>query len=157
MITISKEFHFSASHQLTHLTETQPDHPCARLHGHNYVVRVFISANICDANGFILDYNELRGFQKRYIDDLLDHRHLNDVLGPLMDEEYSDCRWSRAYYENPSMFTTAEALAEILHLWLTRYLVELNKPNKPFVVAVEVEETPKTCARYDNSRWEKLC
>ncbi len=34
MFTITKEFHFSASHQLSHLPE---DHQCARLHGHNYV------------------------------------------------------------------------------------------------------------------------
>lgn len=37
MFRIRKEFHFSASHQLTHLP---PDHQCARLHGHNYIVVV---------------------------------------------------------------------------------------------------------------------
>lgn len=37
MFRITKEFHFSASHQLTGLPE---DHQCARLHGHNYIVEV---------------------------------------------------------------------------------------------------------------------
>ena len=37
MYIISKEYHFSASHQLHDLPE---DHPCHRLHGHNYVVEV---------------------------------------------------------------------------------------------------------------------
>ncbi|RWP82168.1 MAG: 6-carboxytetrahydropterin synthase QueD, partial [Mesorhizobium sp.] len=41
MFHISKEFHFSASHQLTSLP---PNHQCARLHGHNYVVVVQLSA-----------------------------------------------------------------------------------------------------------------
>ena len=40
MNTISKEFHFSASHQLFGLKE---GHPCGRLHGHNYIVKIFLS------------------------------------------------------------------------------------------------------------------
>jgi 6-pyruvoyltetrahydropterin/6-carboxytetrahydropterin synthase len=39
---ITKEFHFSASHQLVSLP---PDHQCARLHGHNYVVEVELTAD----------------------------------------------------------------------------------------------------------------
>ena len=41
MYRISKEFHFSASHQLIGLPE---DHQCARLHGHNYIVVVELTA-----------------------------------------------------------------------------------------------------------------
>ena len=41
MYTIAKQFTFSASHQLDHLPE---DHQCARLHGHNYVVEIVLSA-----------------------------------------------------------------------------------------------------------------
>jgi 6-pyruvoyltetrahydropterin/6-carboxytetrahydropterin synthase len=37
MFTITKRFAFSASHVLDTLG---PDHPCARLHGHNYEVEV---------------------------------------------------------------------------------------------------------------------
>lgn len=33
MTDIAKGFHFSASHQLYRLPE---EHPCARMHGHNY-------------------------------------------------------------------------------------------------------------------------
>lgn len=35
MLTITKGFHFSASHVLDRLPSW---HPCARMHGHNYVV-----------------------------------------------------------------------------------------------------------------------
>ncbi|MFU1476385.1 6-carboxytetrahydropterin synthase QueD [Roseovarius sp. C7] len=76
MYRICKEFHFSASHQLTHLPE---GHQCARLHGHNYVVAVELAAPALDANGFVRDYHELAAL-KSYIDAEFDHRHLNDVL-----------------------------------------------------------------------------
>lgn len=79
MFRICKEFHFSASHQLTHLPA---DHQCARLHGHNYVVMVELAAPTLTADGFVRDYHELAAL-KHYIDSQFDHRHLNDVFpGP---------------------------------------------------------------------------
>lgn len=77
MYQISKEFAFSASHQLEHLP---PEHQCSRLHGHNYVVRVLLRSERLDADGFVLDYGLLAPLRD-YIDTTLDHRHLNDVLG----------------------------------------------------------------------------
>jgi 6-pyruvoyltetrahydropterin/6-carboxytetrahydropterin synthase len=76
MYIISKQFHFSASHQLPTLPE---GHPCKRLHGHNYVVEVVLQAEALDEHGFVIDYGDLKPF-KQMIDDTLDHRHLNDVL-----------------------------------------------------------------------------
>ena len=76
MYRISKEFHFSASHQLAHLPA---DHQCARLHGHNYVVVVELASDQLNSDGFVRDYHELAAL-KHYIDDDFDHRHLNDVL-----------------------------------------------------------------------------
>lgn len=116
MFTITKRFDFSASHQLDHL---DPGHQCARLHGHNYAVEVVIESPALDDRGFCqVDYGELDPF-KRYLDDTLDHRHLNDVL---------PCR------------TTAENIA--------RYLFGEARKLSPFVVACRVSETPKTFAEY---------
>lgn len=120
MYTITKEFHFSASHQLTHLP---PEHQCARLHGHNYIVEVELCAPELDADGFVLDYGALKEFQ-RQIDTTLDHRHLNEVLGS-------------------AEATTAEALAQRLCR-----TVEEHVPAHVHVAAVRVRETPKTCAEY---------
>jgi len=92
MYRITKEFHFSASHQLTHLP---PDNQCARLHGHNYVVVVELAASTLTADGFVRDYHELAAL-KDYIDTRFDHRHLEDVL------------------DTP---TTAENLARHFHDW----------------------------------------
>lgn len=76
MFTITKDFHFSASHQLVGL----PDwHPCSRLHGHNYIVQVVLAAETLNREGFVVDLNQLKPV-KDLIDEQLDHRHLNEVL-----------------------------------------------------------------------------
>ena len=116
MFTISKQFHFSASHQLHGLAE---DHPCSRLHGHNYIAEVVPQSATLNSVGFVRDYRELDAL-KKYIDDEVDHRHLNDVLG-----------------ENN---TTAEQIAKHFYDWC--------KERWPEVSAVRVSETPKTNAEY---------
>lgn len=120
--TISKEFAFSASHRLEGLPD---DHQCARLHGHNYVVKVALTSDTLDATGFVLDYGLLSPV-KGLIDGLLDHQHLNDVLPPEVG--------------NP----TAENMAR----WLAKE-VRHHVPLPPGVqVAVAISETPKTWATY---------
>jgi 6-pyruvoyltetrahydropterin/6-carboxytetrahydropterin synthase len=93
MYTITKEFNFSASHQLVGL----PDgHPCARLHGHNYAVQVELQATELNPVGFVRDYRELALF-KSYLENEVDHRHLNDLFG--------------------DAFVTAERLAHRFYTW----------------------------------------
>ena len=116
MYIIYKEYHFSASHKLGYLPE---DHPCHRLHGHNYVVEVELQSQELNQYGFVRDYRELDDL-KIYIDENLDHRHLNDVLG-----------------DNN---VTAEQLAKHIYDWCKSRWVE--------VCAVRVRETPKSCAEY---------
>lgn len=117
---ISKEFAFSASHILGGLPEV---HQCARLHGHNIVVRVTLAAEDLDATGFVLDYGEL-GPLGRWLDATFDHRHLNDVVD-----------------FNP----TAENLA--------RFVFEKCVSMRWPVVLVEWSETPKTWASYERAPW----
>ena len=116
MYTITKEFHFSASHQLFGLPE---GHQCARLHGHNYIVVVELRAPELNEHGFVRDYLDLAPL-KRYIDDELDHRHLNDVLGDDM--------------------VTAERMAKHFYDWC--------RAKWPEVSAVKVSENPKTWAEF---------
>ena len=76
MYTITKEFSFSASHQLTDLPE---EHPCSNLHGHNYVIKVELKNAVLNGVGFVYDYRGL-DIIKKWIDEHLDHQHLNHVL-----------------------------------------------------------------------------
>jgi 6-pyruvoyltetrahydropterin/6-carboxytetrahydropterin synthase len=74
--TITKAFSFSASHTLT---GPRPDHKCGRLHGHNYTVVVSCDADDLDEHGFVVDFGDLEPIGA-FIEETLDHRHLNDVL-----------------------------------------------------------------------------
>ena len=117
MYKISKQFAFSAAHRLHGLPD---DHPCSRMHGHNYVVTVHLRRERLNDTGFMKDYNELK-IVKKYIDEHLDHRNLNDIMHP----------------QNSS----AENLAKMLF--------EVFKPIIPELYAVEVSETPKTSTIYE--------
>lgn len=115
MNTISKEFHFSASHVLNGLPE---GHPCGRMHGHNYIVKIFLRGEP-NQHGFVQDYRELEPI-KRFIDDCLDHKHLNDV-----------------FQFQPSVEN------------MTSYIYHMFKPLFPLLHAIEMSETPKTNCRYE--------
>lgn len=91
MYEIRKKFSFSASHQLHHLPA---DHQCARLHGHNYEVEVVLASTLLSAQGFVVDYGDLKPLAD-YLQERFEHRHLND------------------YFAQPS----AEAIAHHLFLW----------------------------------------
>ena len=116
MYRISKQFAFSASHQLMGVPE---GHPCSRLHGHNYIVEIELSGESLNEAGFVRDYLEL-GELKSYIDEVLDHRHLNEVLG---DDN-----------------VTAERLAKHLFDW--------SFDRWPEATAMRISETPKTWAEF---------
>lgn len=116
MYQISKRFEFSASHIIGGLPS---GHPCSNLHGHNYVVEVVLQGPSLDEVGFIRDYRELSAL-KTFIDETVDHKHLNDVLG----------------HDR----TTAEVLAKWLYDWC--------KDKWDETAAVRVSETPRTWAEF---------
>jgi 6-pyruvoyltetrahydropterin/6-carboxytetrahydropterin synthase len=116
MYTICKRFAFSASHVIGGLAA---DHPCGRLHGHNYQVEVNLQSGALDDTGFVRDFHELAAL-KQFIDGTLDHRHLNEVLG----------------HDR----TTTEVICKWLYDWC--------KTRWPEVTAVRVSETPNTWAEY---------
>ena len=76
MISIWKEFEFSAAH---YLPKVATDHPCARMHGHNYKVRVHFSSDAPSEQGFVVDFRALNTI-KAWLDEKFDHQVLNDSL-----------------------------------------------------------------------------
>ena len=116
MYTIRKEFSCCSSHVLTGLPK---EHPCARLHGHNYVITVELKSRSLNTTGFVEDYRQLDDI-KYWIDNIMDHHHLNDIFD-----------------FNP----TAENMAA--------HMYKIFKKEHPTLCAVEVSETPKTIARFE--------
>ncbi|MBT3362072.1 MAG: 6-carboxytetrahydropterin synthase QueD [Chloroflexi bacterium] len=72
MYKIIKSFTISAAHHL----DLTYDSPCAKTHGHNYVITVYCQSEKLDSNGMVVDFDEI----KSLVGDVLDHKNLNDVL-----------------------------------------------------------------------------
>ena len=73
MFEIARERTFSASHQLRNYKGR-----CERLHGHNWRVRVCVSAKDLNDSGMVIDFHELDKMMAEAIEPF-DHRHLNEV------------------------------------------------------------------------------
>jgi 6-pyruvoyltetrahydropterin/6-carboxytetrahydropterin synthase len=120
MYRIAKRYAFAASHVLEGLGE---QHPCARLHGHNYEVDIVAESDELDAAGVVVDFSALDDV-KHWIDAALDHRHLNDVM------------------EAPP---SAEAIAKLIFDWCR---ANLRPEIGQRITAVRVWETPRAYAEY---------
>jgi 6-pyruvoyltetrahydropterin/6-carboxytetrahydropterin synthase len=106
---IFKDFTFEAAHRLPHVP---PGHKCARLHGHSFHVRVWVSGEVDPQLGWVMDFADIKAACQPVIDEL-DHYYLNEVPG----------------LENP----TSEHVAG----WLWQRL----KARIPLLSRVEVKET----------------
>mgnify|MGYP000061167903 FL=1 len=113
---IFKKFTFDSAHFLPYVPE---DHKCRRMHGHTYIVRLYIKGELDPKLGWVADFGDVKRIWKP-IEERLDHRTLNDIPG----------------LENP----TAENLA----IWIWRQV----KPNLPLLSRVEVCENPNSGVIY---------
>ena len=120
MYELFVESHFSAAHRLANYAGN-----CARFHGHNWLVRVYVQASDVNAIGMAVDFRDI----KKCLGDLLerlDHADLTQL------PEFADV--------NP----TCEIIARFLYRELVRQL-----HGDTFKIArVQVCETPTTGASY---------
>ena len=72
MYRIQKRLEISGSHRLNLDYESK----CSNLHGHNWVINIFMHSEALDKNGMVYDFVVI----KKEITDKLDHKHLNDVF-----------------------------------------------------------------------------
>jgi len=113
---IYKEFTFEAAHRLPNVPE---GHKCARLHGHSFMVRLFVAGGVGAESGWVMDFAEISEAFKP-VWSLLDHHYLNEVPG----------------LENP----TSEVIAQ----WIWEKLA----PALPQLSCVEIKETCTSGCRY---------
>jgi len=128
MYTITKQFHFSAAHQLNRVPA---GHPCGRLHGHNYIVEVVLQSDRLTDQQWVRDFGELDRV-KDFLKNEWDHRNLNDWF-----ERFS------GWEDKGKTETTAEVLAFVLF--------DTFQSEYPELLAVRVSETPKTWAEYTSN------
>lgn len=106
---VFKEFQFEAAHRLPNVP---PEHKCSRLHGHSFQVTLYISGEINQDSGWIMDFGDIKKVFKP-IYERLDHHYLNDIPG----------------LENPT--------SEVLAKWIWQEL----KPLLPELSKVQIRET----------------
>ena len=136
MITISRDYYFSAAHIL-------PNHKgkCARLHGHNYrlvvTVRASSLADKGSEEGMVIDFGNLDLIVKPIVAQL-DHRFLaRGDEWPFSGRPLSDdCCYV-------GVRTTAENLAAWLGRWIGK---ELEPP--VYLYKITLWETDRNCATW---------
>lgn len=106
-LTIMRRIKFCAGHRLY-----QHGGKCENFHGHNYVADFFVTGDEVDSVGRVLDFSELKGRTKGWIDENWDHSFLvfeqdSNAINAL--EQVQPCRLFKMPY-NP----TAENMAKYL-------------------------------------------
>ena len=71
MYKVSKRLEIAGSHHLSLNYESK----CENLHGHNWIIQIFVEAEKLDENGMVLDFTHI----KKEIHDFLDHKNLNEI------------------------------------------------------------------------------
>lgn len=72
MYEVKKRLEISAAHYLKLDYESK----CANLHGHNWIIDVYLRSEKLNANGMIMDFSHI----KKKIRDKFDHKVINDVV-----------------------------------------------------------------------------
>ncbi|MFQ7292981.1 MAG: 6-carboxytetrahydropterin synthase QueD [Monoglobales bacterium] len=72
MYEVKKRIEISAAHRLILDYESK----CTNLHGHNWIIDVFLRSETLNKNGMIMDFTEI----KRKIQDKFDHKVINDEV-----------------------------------------------------------------------------
>ncbi len=72
MYEVRKRLEISAAHRLTLDYESK----CSSLHGHNWIIDVYLKSRELDANGMVMDFTHI----KKAVSDKFDHKVINDVV-----------------------------------------------------------------------------
>jgi 6-pyruvoyltetrahydropterin/6-carboxytetrahydropterin synthase len=113
---IFKQFTFDSAHFLPYV----PDgHKCKEIHGHTYMLTVYIEGELHWQLGWVMDFADIKKIIEPVIN-CIDHKFLNKIEG----------------LENPT--------CEIIAQWIWNNL----KPQIPALIKIELNETPTSGVVY---------
>lgn len=119
--TVYKQTEYAAAHFLREYHGI-----CEELHGHNYHVRIYVSANELDGEGMVYDFVKLKGVMQKVIDGPFDHRSINEV----------------------APFDVENPMAENLATYFAEECAKLIDDERVRVSECRVWETVRNCAIY---------
>lgn len=154
MFRIRKQFRFEAAHQLDEaFTKLCSD----TIHGHSYLVELFISSERLDKTGMVIDFGELKPTINN-LKDVLDHAI---ILSPALITKYGDSLKAHSKRIIPMDNPTAEGMAEFIFNRVATFLELRNTPlrrqaysgsavlfNDPRLEKVRVHETDTGWAEF---------
>lgn len=128
---------FEASHVL-------PKHPgkCSHLHGHSWLLRVYVSGVINPETGFVVDYADLKKVVRENVIDVLDHQHLGhgDLVTPYVSRDEAQRQYPAVF--GSDFYPTSENLSKKIF----EILRPLIHPLGARLEKVEVRETLSSLA-----------
>ena len=74
---VFRSFTIEAAHQLPNVPDA---HPCARVHGHSFVIELWVRGTVGGRSGWVIDFADITD-AFRPLHEQLDHRLLNDIEG----------------------------------------------------------------------------
>lgn len=151
MFRIRKKFRFEAAHQL----EDAFSKDCVEtIHGHSYVVELFLTSKELDEMGMVLDFGYLKEFVK-LTKKKLDHALILHKSNEVEDKTVNHINQRKVVYtdKNP----TAEFLAEMIFKGLEEFLECLIiPPTTAEVEKVRVHETESGWAEFERGKDENV-
>jgi len=72
MFRIKKTFEVSAAHKLNLPYKSK----CNSIHGHNYLITVYVQSRELDENMMVIDFTLI----KHLVQDILDHKNINEII-----------------------------------------------------------------------------
>ena len=118
---------------------------CALIHGHNWTITLTFGCHEPDANGFVVDFGDLK-YLKRWIDEHLDHACVFNADDPLRETLVAaggPAVWKSFVVESCSCEGLARHLFDVFDP-----LVRDHTGDRAFLVEVEIEEDSKNSAAY---------
>ena len=126
-VTISRKAHFNAAHRLYRKDWSDAQNnsifgKCSNphYHGHNYELIAHITGEIDPETGYVMDMKVLKDLIKEKIEDVFDHKNLNEEVSDFLD-----------------LIPTAENMAVVIYHKLIPHL------NKKHDLSVTLYETPR--------------
>lgn len=170
---IDKEFHFEMGHRVWAQKLDRPDLSietecaCKHLHGHSYVVKVFLGADTLDQSAMVTDFKNLN-FMKEFVDSVLDHKFMIDINDPNFElitgvpklpgytRDFTNLGDKCKYFEKPDLQLHINSFVLVNFVPtsenICRHLKEYAQErigDFATVTAVELWETKKSHCRYE--------